>query len=90
MHNEKIFQSAEEYVIPKKFDLFSNTSKTCEIKFYRCHACLIIRNQKSSQLQKVVKKKEAVNLIAAKLKAPLSKISTEGIKLTFQNYRLEN
>ena len=38
----------------------------------------------------MVKKKEAVNPIAAKPKAPLSKTSTERIKLTFQNYRLEN
>ena len=45
---------------------------------------------KPSQLKKVVKKKEAINLIPAKPKAPLSKISTQRIKLTFQNYRLEN
>ena len=90
IHNEKLFQSAEQHVIPKRFDLLSNKSKTCETKFYRCHAWLIIRNQKFSQLQKVVKNKEAVNVIAAKPKAPLSKISTEGTKLTFQNYRLEN
>ena len=102
MHNEKVFQSAAQHVIPKKFDLLSNTSKMCETKFYRCPACLILsttyfctnctkyENQKSSQLKKVAKKKEVVNLIAVKPKAPLSKTSTEHIKLTFQNYKLEN
>ena len=102
IHNEKVFQSAEQHVVPKKFDLLSNTSKTCETKFYRCPACLVLsatyfctnfikyENQKSSQLKKVIKKKEANNLIPAKPKAPLSKTSTQRIKLTFQNYRLEN
>ena len=38
----------------------------------------------------MVKKKEAINLIPAKPKAPLSKTSTQRIKLTSQDYRLEN
>ena len=38
IHNEKLFQSAEQHVIPKRFDLLSNKSKTRETKFYRCHA----------------------------------------------------
>ena len=42
IHNEKVFQSAEQHVIPKKFDLLSNISKKCETKFYRCPACLIL------------------------------------------------
>ena len=94
MHNEKVSKSAEQHVVQKKFDLLSNTSKMCKTKFYGCPACLILsptytynstkyENQKSSQLKKVAKKKEAVNLIAAKPKAPLLKTSTERIKLTF-------
>ena len=96
IHNEKIFQSAEQHVVPKKSDLLSNTSKTRKTKFYRCPSCLILsatylcannikyKNPKSSQLKKVVKKKEAINLILAESKTPLSKTSTQRIKLITQ------
>ena len=38
----------------------------------------------------MVKNEEEINLIPAKPKKPLSKNSTQRIKLTFQNSRLEN
>ena len=40
--------------------------------------------------RKVSKKEEAIDLKTAKLKAPLSKTSTENIKSTFQNFRSGN
>ena len=70
IHYENVFQSAEQHVIPKKFDLLSNTSKIYETKFYRYLTCLILsatyictvsikyENQKSSQLNQVVKRKK--------------------------------
>ena len=35
-------------------------------------------------------KQSATNLIAAKSKAPISKLSNERVKVTLQHYRIEN
>ena len=49
-----------------------------------------LRIKKKSYVQKSIKKLEAMNLIPAKTKAPISKTSTERLKLAFQHYRTEN
>ena len=74
----------------KYFSQLNNMSFQKSLTYFAIHQKRVKQNRKSSQLKKVAKKKEAVNLIAAELKAPLSKASTVRIKLTFQNYRLEN
>ena len=49
-----------------------------------------ISKSKKTYVQKSNKKQEAMNLIPAKTKAPISKTSTEGLKLAFKHYRTEN
>ena len=39
----EILQLTEQHVVPKKFDLVSNASKTCETKFHTCTICLITK-----------------------------------------------
>ena len=68
-HNKKLLQSTEQNVVPKQLDLLSNTSKICELRFYRCAACLILpstyfccyylkfENQTLSQLKEWLKRK---------------------------------
>ena len=60
----------------------------CEINI--CTNCLKFENQKISYVQKSIKNQEAMNLVPAKTKIPISKTSTERLKLTFQHCRTEN
>ena len=68
-HNKKLLQSTEQLVVPEQFDLLSNTSKTCEWKWYSCTSCLMLpstysctncfklENQTLTQLSKLIKRK---------------------------------
>ena len=49
-----------------------------------------LKIKKTSYVQKFIKKQEAMNLIPAKTKAPISKTSTEFLKLALQHYLTEN
>ena len=76
------FSQLNNMLFQKSFYLLRNTLKSCETKFYRCPVCLILsntyfctncikyENQKSSQLIKVAKMKEAINPIPAKPRSP--------------------
>ena len=45
---------------------------------------------KKGYVQKAIKKQEAMNLIPAKTKAPISKTSTEPLKFAFKDYQNVN
>ena len=93
--NEKIFQYTNQHSVPKIFNPNVTTPSTFT-KFYRstscsyncktniCTNCQKSENQKT-YVQKSIKK-EVMNLIPAKTKAPISKTSAERLKLAFQHY----
>ena len=99
--NEKTFQYTNQHSVPKIFNPNVTTSSRFT-KFYRstscsyicktniCTNCQKFENQKPSYVQKSIRKQEAMNLIPAKIKAPISKTSTERLKLTLQHYRNKN
>ena len=55
-----------------------------------CTKCLNFDSNKVTQIKKMTTKQSATNLIAAKSKAPISKLSNERVKVTLQHYRVEN
>ena len=97
---KKNFQCVNQLSVPEIFNPNLTTPSTV-IKFYRSTSCSYIRktnictncqkfkNQKT-YVQKSIKKQVVMNLIPAKTKAPISKTSTEHLKLAFQHYRTEN
>ena len=99
--NEKNFQYTNQHSVPKIFNPNVTTPSTF-IKFYRsascsyicktniCTNCQKFENQKTSYVQKSIKKQEVINLIPTKTKAPISKTSIEPLKLAFQHYQTEN
>ena len=64
---------------------YRSTSCSYICKTYICTNCQKFENQKT-YIQKSIKKQEVMNLIPAKTKAPVSKTSTERLKLAFQHY----
>ena len=66
-----------------------NRTSDCEIIITQgssCKNCVTAENKKL----KTLKRKAANHNIPAKLKAPISLTSSERVKLTLQNYRMEN
>ena len=51
---------------------------------------LIFESSKLSQIREMTTIQSATNLIHAKSKAPISKLSNERVKVTFQHYRTED
>ena len=94
--NENFFQYTNQHSVPKIFNPNVTTSSTftkfCRLTScsYICTNCQKFGSQKTSYVQKSIKKQEAMNLIPAKTKAPISKTSTERLKLALQHYRTEN
>ena len=94
---KKIFQYTNQHSVPKIFNPNVTAPSTFTI-FYRSTSCPYIcktntcnnyqkfENQKTSYVQKSIKKQEVMNLIPAKTKAPISKTSAERLKLAFQHY----
>ena len=79
-----------------------NDNKSSENKLYRSPLCILLssnetctkcynfESKKVSQTMKMTAKQSATNLIPAKSKAPTSKLSNEYVKVTLQNYWIEN
>ena len=100
--DRQLFQYTDQQVVPKKFNPNDIENFTTPTKYYRSSSCFFIsntqlctncnnfQNSRRSQIQKSNKKQEAMNLIPAKPKAPISKTSSTRIKLTLQQYRIEN
>ena len=92
---KKKIQYTNQHSVPKIFNPNVTTPSTFT-KFYRstscsyncktniCTNCQKSENQKT-YVQKSIKK-EVMNLIPAKTKAPISKTSAERLKLAFQHY----
>ena len=100
--NRQVLPYCNQHVVFKKIDTFMNNNKSSENKFYRsplyillssnetCTKCLNFESNKVSQIKKMTTKQSATNLIPAKSKAPISKLSDERVKVTLQHYRIEN
>ena len=100
--NRKVISSCNQHVAFKKIDPFMNNIKSSENKIYRsslcillssneiCTKCLNFESNKVSQIKKMTTKQSATNLIPAKSKAPISKLSNEHVKVALQHYRIEN
>ena len=92
--------SCIEHSVPKIFSLSdSSLSPLCQTKWYRSPTCRVLVTTldkcqdclKTESKENVSLKRKRENLTSpAKLKAPISLTSPERIKLTLQNYRLEN
>ena len=79
-----------------------NNGKSSENKFYRSPLCILLssnetctkylnfESNKVTQIKKMAIKQSATNLIPAKSKAPISKISNERVKVTLQHYWIKN
>ena len=100
--NRQVLSYCNQHVVLKKFDPFMNNGKSSENKFYRSPLCILLssnetctkylnfESNKVTQIKKMAIKQSATNLIPAKSKAPISKLSNERVKVTFQHYRIEN
>ena len=66
----------------KKFYRTTSCSYICKTNI--CTNCQKSENQKTSYVQEFIKKQEVMNLILAKTKAPISKTSTERLKLAIE------
>ena len=86
----------------KKNDPFVYNKISPENKFYRLPLfillssnetytkCLNFEPNKVTQIKKMTAKQSATNLIPAKSKSPIWKLSNERLKVTLQHYRIEN
>ena len=91
-----------QHCVPKKFVLFpeeDSSSPLCQTVYYRSSNCRTLtddvpqcqscKERESTEVVLLERKKKTLQT-PAKLKAPLSKTSTERIKLAMQAYRIEN
>ena len=91
-----------QHCVPKKFVLFpeeDSSSPLCQTVYYRSSNCRTLtddvpqcqscKERESTEVVLLERNKKTLQT-PAKLKAPLSKTSTERIKLAMQAYRIEN
>ena len=79
-----------------------NNNKSLADRFYRPPLCILlpsnetytkclnVESNKVTQIKKITAKQIATNLIPAKSKASISKLSNERLKVTLQHHRIEN
>ena len=99
--NQQVLSYCNQHVVLKKFGSFLNNNKYSENKFYisslciilssneTCIKCFIFESSKLSQIREMTTIQSATNLIHAKSKALISKLSNEHVKVTLQNYWTE-
>ena len=96
-------ESLAKHFVPKDFDpSFEQQNPLQQSEYYRpsdcevltntkqCNICVKQENKLLKQNNKKLKRKSETMVIPAKLNAPISLTSPERLKLTMQNYRIEN
>ena len=92
IRNQQVLSCCNQHVVLKEFDSFLNNNKSSENKFYisslciilssneTCTECFIFESSKLSQIREMTTIQSATNLIHAKSKALISKLSNEHVK----------
>ena len=99
--DSSLFQSVhlKKHIISKHFTLFSDESPLQQTEYHRSPDCILLKsnegicehcNNHMKKADKSLKRSALAITVPAKLNAPISLTSPERLKLTIQNYRIEN